>query len=307
MILETEQYNIIPGVVDYLIKNYAKTTAKIYEREITIFLSYHPEAYQYKYKDVLNYLTILRQRYNKPNVIHRIWAAVKVYYKYLAATKQRPDNPAKNINLKDKKTKDIQLQDLLSEQQLEDLLNIKEEIYLGLVERNKVLMSLLIYQALKPNEISTLELSNINLLESSIYVKSTLYGNARTLQLKGNQILLFKNYIEESRIQLLKYNHKNPEIVNTEKALIINQRGKAMTETDITKHISFCYKNIYPNKTVNCQTIRQSVITNLLKKGTDLRIVQAFAGHKHPSTTEKYKQSNVVQLKLALEFYHPIK
>jgi integrase/recombinase XerD len=305
MILETEQYNIIPGVVDYLSKNYAKTTAKIYEREITIFLSYHPEAYQYKYKDVLNYLTILRQRYNKPNVIHRIWAAVKVYYKYLAATKQRADNPAKNINLKDKKTKDIQLQDLLSEQQLEDLLNIKEEIYLGLVERNKVLMSLLIYQALKPNEISTLELCNINLLESSIYVKSTLYGNARTLQLKGNQILLFKHYIEESRNKLLNTNKNNE--TNESKILLINQRGRAMTERDITKHISFCYKNIYPNKTVNSQTIRQSVITNLLKKSTDLRIVQAFAGHKHPSTTEKYKQSNVVQLKLALEFYHPIK
>jgi integrase/recombinase XerD len=293
------------NISEYLQKNYARTTSKIYEREITIFLSYHPEAHNYKYKDVLNYLTILRQRYNKPNVIHRIWAAVKVYYKYLAATKQRQDNPAKNINLKDKKTKDIQLQDLLSEQQLEDLLNIKEEIYLGLVERNKVLMSLLIYQALKPNEISTLELCSINLTESSIYVKSTLYGNARTLQLKGNQILLFKHYIEESRNKLLNTNKNNE--TNECKILIVNQRGKAMTERDITKHISFCYKNIYPNKTVNCQTIRQSVITNLLKKGTDLRIVQAFAGHKHPSTTEKYKQNNVVQLKLALEFYHPIK
>jgi integrase/recombinase XerD len=302
MIANESTNNIIPGVSEYLQKNYARTTSKIYEREITIFLSYHPEAHQYKYKDVLNYLSILRQRYNKPNVIHRIWAAVKVYYKYLAATKQRPDNPAKNINLKDKPSKDIQLQDLLSDEQLEDLLNIKEEIYLGLVDRNKVLMSLLIYQALKPNEISTLELCNINLLESSIYVKSTLYGNTRTLQLKGNQILLFKHYIEESRNKLLNTN-KNNEC----KILLVNQRGKAMTERDITKHISFCYKNIYANKTVNCQTIRQSVITNLLKKGTDLRIVQSFAGHKHPSTTEKYKQSNVVQLKLALEFYHPIK
>jgi integrase/recombinase XerD len=305
MITQTEQYNIIPGLNEYLQKNYARTTAKIYEREISIFLSYHPNANTYKYKEVLSYLDTLRQRYRTSGIIRNIWAAIKVYYKYLCATKQRPDNPAKNINLKDKPSKDIQLQDLLSDEQLEGLLNIKEEIYLGLVDRNKVLMSLLIYQALKPNEISALELCNINLLESSIYVKSTLYGNARTLQLKGNQILLFKNYIEESRTKLLNTNKNNE--TNESKILIVNQRGKAMTERDITKHISFCYKNIYPNKTVNCQTIRQSVITNLLKKGTDLRIVQAFAGHKHPSTTEKYKQSNVVQLKLALEFYHPIK
>ncbi|MBX9850584.1 MAG: tyrosine-type recombinase/integrase [Cytophagaceae bacterium] len=58
---------------------------------------------------------------------------------------------------------------------------------------------------------------------------------------------------------------------------------------------------------VNCQTIRQSVVTNLLKAGNDLRIVQVFAGHKYPSTTERYKQTNVEALKMAISIYHPIK
>ena len=38
-------------------------------------------------------------------------------------------------------------------------------------------------------------------------------------------------------------------------------------------------------------------ITNLLKQGKDLRLVQAFAGHKYPSTTELYKQTEVELLK----------
>ena len=79
-----------------------------------------------------------------------------------------------------------------------------------------------------------------------------------------------------------------------------------MTAEDITKHIKRNY-NIYKPRKVNALTIRQSVITNLLKQNNDLRIVQSFAGHKYPSTTERYKQSNVEALQTALQIYHPIK
>jgi integrase/recombinase XerD len=54
------------------------------------------------------------------------------------------------------------------------------------------------------------------------------------------------------------------------------------------------------------KTIRQSVITNLLSKGNDLRMVQEFAGHKHPDTTEKYKQTGLKALQNAIEKHHPI-
>jgi integrase/recombinase XerD len=48
------------------------------------------------------------------------------------------------------------------------------------------------------------------------------------------------------------------------------------------------------------------VIANLLKQGHDLSLVQNFAGHKYPSTTEKYKQSEIETLKAAVNKYHPI-
>jgi hypothetical protein len=39
--------------------------------------------------------------------------------------------------------------------------------------------------------------------------------------------------------------------------------------------------NIYKPRKVNALTIRKSILTNLLKAGNDLRIVQVFAGHKY--------------------------
>jgi len=106
-----------------------------------------------------------------------------------------------------------------------------------------------------------------------------------------------KKYIEKDRIELLK---EETEI------LIINQKGKAETGDGIS-YLVETMRSMFPERKLNAKTIRQSVITNLLKQGKDLRLVQAFAGHKYPSTTEKYKQSQVEELKLEILKYHPLR
>jgi integrase/recombinase XerD len=282
---------------DYLQKHYSPDTAKAYKREIEIYLSNYPGADKAVYKDITNYIGALRQRYNKPATISRILSSIKVYYDYLCSKGIRADNPAKAIKLRDQRTRDIQLQDLFTAEELEQLLTRKER-YTNLDYRNKVLSSLLIYQALHPGEIEALETTHINLQAGSIYIKATYKTNSRTLQLKPSQILLFHQYITEIRPKLLQQHQSN--------ALLIGIRGGVMTGEDITKHIKRSFKELYPNRKVNAQTIRQSVITNLLKQGHDLSVVQAFAGHKYPSTTEKYRQSEIETLKAAVNKYHPL-
>jgi integrase/recombinase XerD len=78
-----------------------------------------------------------------------------------------------------------------------------------------------------------------------------------------------------------------------------------MTAEDITKQVKRSFAGLYPGRTVNAQTIRQSVIAQLLKQGHDLSVVQAFAGHKYPSSTERYRQNEIETLKAAVQQYHP--
>jgi integrase/recombinase XerD len=285
------------NIETYLESNYSPDTSKAYKREIEIYLSNYPTAEKANYKDLTNYIGLLRKRYSKASTIARIVSSLKVYYNYLCFCGIRNDNPTKAIKLRDKKSRDIQLQDLFTTEELEILLNRKER-YTNLDYRNKVLSSLLIYQALHPGEIENLLVEHIDLNTGSIYIKSTFKTNSRTLQLKPNQILLFHQYITAIRIKLLNGNASN--------CLLIGIRGGAMSGEDITKHIKRSFKELYPNRKVNAQTIRQSVITNLLKQGHDLSLVQAFAGHKTPSTTERYKQSEIETLKAAVNKYHPI-
>src|SRR5690606_29111295 len=124
--------------------------------------------------------------------------------------------------------------------------------------RNRILMSLLVYQALKPGEIEALQCAEISLEEATVYIKSSAKNKSRTLTLKVGQILLFRKYLEETRPKLVRENRTQ--------AFLIGQRKEPMTAGDITKHIRRNY-DVYRPRKVNALTIRQSVITNLLKAG----------------------------------------
>lgn len=87
--------------------------------------------------------------------------------------------------------------------------------------------------------------------------------------------------------------------------LLVGLRGVPMSAPDITKHVKRTYKEVYAGRLVNAQTIRQSVIANLLKAGNDISAVQMFPGHKYPGSTQKYRQNEIENLQSAVNKYHP--
>lgn len=278
----------------YLRERNAPGTVKRYLREIELFFTSVETPEQASYSEIMNYLGKLRAK-NKSGGIACSLHGIKKYYSYLVATAQRKDNPAKSIKLRDKRNRDIQLQDLFKKEELEQLLDRKER-YPILKNRNQIIISLLIYQGLTNGEITNLELENIKLEEGTIYIKGSRKTNSRVLKLTGQQVFWLMNYIQEDREKLLK---------TTTQKLIISKLGTAETGEGIC-YVVETQKHLFPTRKLNAKTIRQSVITNLLKEGKDLRIVQAFAGHKYPSTTEKYKQSEVDELKSQILKYHPL-
>ncbi len=282
----------------YLQQHYAASTAAAYYKEINNFLSNNPAAEKYTYQDLMQYIGQLRGRYKNTRTLHRILSAIKVYYKYLCAAGQRKDNPAKNIKIKDKRSRDIQLQDLFSSAELEHLLERKERYHLHAI-RNKVLTGLLIYQALQPKEIAALQLSDIDIKAGTIHIKASAKANSRTLSLKAQQVMLLYQYMAEARIQLLKGKQHD--------FLIVGGRGNVYSADEISKHIKYSFRHLYSPRKITATSIRQSVIANLLTQGGDIRVVQVFAGHRNPSSTEQYKQSNVSALKEQIQKYHPIR
>ncbi len=108
--------------------------------------------------------------------------------------------------------------------------------------------------------------------------------------------MLFYEYIHRVRSALLK--------TDTD-ALVITLRDTAESGEGIG-YLVETFKPLFPDRNLNTRTIHQSVITNLLKEGKDLRVVQVFAGHRKISTTERYRQSGLKELQAASEKHHPL-
>lgn len=75
----------------------------------------------------------------------------------------------------------------------------RKERYRHLEYRNKVLMSLLIYQGLHPEEMAALEVIDFNLHAAQVCIRATAKTNSRTLGMKASQILLLQEYIRVVR------------------------------------------------------------------------------------------------------------
>lgn len=285
----------------YLKEHLRQSTVKAYHYEITKYVEMNPKAAQYDYQKIMEYIEILRKTYT-PSTINKIVTILKTYYDYLIQTGKRKDNPARTIQVRDHKNKPIQLQDLFSEEELENLINTKEETETILTKRNQIIMSLFVYQALKVEEIIQLKITDIDLEKAQIKVSATTRTNSRILPLKAPQIILMQTYLQKDRIKLLQF---SIEAQTNTLPLILSVKGTILQKGSIFLLIHLYQKRTH--KKLTAGIIRQSVIANLLSKETDLRIVQEFAGHKNLGSTEKYKETGLKTLQAAIEKYHPIK
>lgn len=292
----------------YLEKTYSQSTLYSNLYLIKRFTDYYPDNSQTAtFKDILNYIEHLRKNYDlHPKTIRHCLYGVKIYFNYLLETGQRKDHPCSELFLKDKIDKQIQVDTLYTQETLENYLEsyqIKKKKYLE--NRNKVIISLLIYQGMTVKEIAELKTEDIKLDQAELFIKgskgiTTKSPKSRTLPIQAKQILLFHNYLQQDRIRLLQYNKKNPY----ETAFILGQYGEKINPNGISNMINANRKECERLQPIK---IRQSVIANLLKKGNDTRIVQVFAGHKRASTTVQYKQSELEILQTAINTYHPLR
>ena len=291
----------------YLLKEHTPPTVKIYLRDIKVYLDYMTEekAAVATYKDIMQYVDYLRKQYQNPRTINRMLYGVKAWYHWLIHTGKRDDHPCRYLSLKDAKEQDIQLQDLFTSTELEQLMERKER-YESVRIRNQVAISLLIYQGLRLTEVEQLSVQNIDLEAGTVYSKGMAKTLPRTLKMKPRQIMLFYKYIHEIRPELWKRNTDlSTGALAQENQLILNIRGKAIKGDDVN-YLVETFRYLFPDRKLNAKTIRQSVIANLLKEGKDLRVVQVFAGHKNPSSTEKYRQTGLEELRAAIQKHHPL-
>ncbi len=285
---------------EYLKNEYSKTTIKGYETTIKRFvLAMGSKAEQGNYRDVLDYIGLLREQNLHPKTLRNNLFAIKIYYRFLVATGKRNDHPCQYLNLKDQINRAIQIESLYQREILEKLFETWESKNKVNQIRDKIIISLLIYQALLVLEISQIKVSDINLEDGTVKIKGNTKNKSRTLSLKPRQILLFHNYLKNE----YKTYHQTQKLGKRTKYFLMSETGLQLWCGGINRMINQGKDN--QNKLIPLK-IRQSVIAHLVKENNDIRIVQEFAGHRRTSATEAYKQTGLEELKSAIDKLHPL-
>lgn len=257
------------------------------------------EADDLNYSQILDYIGILRNQGLHAKSLRNNLSAIKIYFNYLLKVGKRKEHPCSNLYLKDQVDRQVHVESLYPKEKLAEFYQNYQSKNPINQRRNKVLISLLIYQALTVLEISQLKKEEVNTKEGTIEIKGNKKNKGRTLHLKPNQILLIHNYLKED--WKLYSKRQKPKKRTTH--FILNENGQAIWTGSINRIINrgkAKYEKLTPIK------IRQSVITHLLKEKNDVRIVQEFAGHRRTSSTEAYKQTGLEELKQAIDKLHPL-
>ena len=303
-------------------KGLSKATIKCYNTEILEFITWcdieNIEAENSTITEVTSYLKHLQNKGQNNQTRSINLNTLKHYFDYLIQNEIRNDNPAKHIKIRG--TKQKQLYPIFTKEELESIYknyqipNAEDkrsnrnwfERYKKSKQRNKAILSLMIYQALTTDEINRLTVKDVKLKEGVIFISGTRKSNERELELKPHQIMELMEYQLTTRKELLN-NQTNeqyfiPSLPVGKKAVDCGQ--KAVGTTNIWKVLSKEIKT-QNKKFINFQQIRTSIITHWLKQ-YNLRQVQYMAGHRFISSTERYLAGQVEELQADVDMYHPI-
>lgn len=251
------------------------------------------------YTELMNYVAFCKKKGNSVHSIRLKINSLKHYFEYLITENKSGSlslpngNPAKLVQIKGG-TRKIAL-GMLSTSELQEIYELQTTYGLA-QKRNKVLLSLVVFQAVANHELPLIELSDLDLMNGTIYVPGTRTTNGRKLELKAQQLLLFQDYLTNTRPTILQEANKQSNYF-----LVHQGQGKTLLDNVIFKLI----KKIrfqYP-KLKSVQQIRQSVITEWVNQH-GLRKAQYMAGHRYASSTERYNVDQLQGLKNELKTHY---
>jgi site-specific recombinase XerD len=294
-----------------IIKGYSQKTAASNISMLQRFLQWLEkesiDIAETNYNDVMAFIQSCKLRGNEQQTIQQYVVAVRHYYNHLIYEGEMNDNPASDIEIKGIKRR--KLHDTLNREELERVyksypveLEIKkhcppQQLNQLVRKRNKIILGLIIYQAIRPEELSELEVADLKLREGKIFIRGKRRTNERLMKLEGFQAIDLMDYINETRKALLQINQRE-----TNKLFFSKERGEYFSNV---MHSLMKLLKKRNSKIKSIKQIRASVITNWLQQ-YNLRQVQYMAGHRYVSSTEAYYANDITELMEEIFKHHPI-
>jgi integrase/recombinase XerD len=310
MIMQT-QYDYSKFSEWLLLKKYSPATIQTTIRIMKLFEVWAATENIFELSDICYQDAMMFMQYSSKHgatqkTIANYLLHIRKFYQFLISENLVKENPVAHIKVQGIKRKIYY--DILNTDELQTLYNLyptiitegknipPQEKNILSRRRNKVILSLLIYQGLRVEEVAALRLQDLQLREGKITIHSQRRTAARAMKLESHQVYELMDYVHEIRKQFL-------EVTGlTDKLFLQWKQGENFY--GITQMMLSHLRKIN-SRIKNFEQIRASVITSWLKQ-YDLRKVQYLAGHKYVSSTEDYKVNVIDELQDDITKYHPL-
>lgn len=261
----------IKQFLDYLQieKGLSRKTVEVYQRDLLEF-GHFAKSSSIKRSHIRDFFCFLIKKNNQPITRRRKLTTLRTFFQFLENENLIESNPVKNMPSPKVETKEPSY---LTEAEIKKLWQAVKSDKSKFGKRNQIMIRLLIETGMRLNELTSLNVGDINTNERIIKVRRK--GNKeQSLPINTELNLFLKNFIKNKKL---------------DKPLLISNRGQRITNRRAAITVQKFIKLAKIEKTnISAHSLRHSYCVRLLEKGVNLKSIQLLCGHKSISTTERY-------------------
>jgi integrase/recombinase XerC len=276
-------------------KRASQYTVKSYKRDLNCLSTYCESKSislwtDLKQTDIRSYIASRHRQGLSSTSLQRELSAIRSFFNFLLKNQLTDNNPGQYIKAPKKTRK---LPRTLDVDQIKSLLEAGTNSTIEI--RDLAMFELFYSSGIRLSELAQLNLTDIDLTDKTLMVRSGKGGKSRMLPIGSKAVAAINTWLE----------HRIKSITSTETALFISTRGTRLGQRSIELRLKqWCKKkgiaeNIHPHM------LRHSFATHLLESSQDLRAVQELLGHSNISTTQIYTHLDFQHLADVYDSAHP--
>jgi integrase/recombinase XerD len=173
--------------------------------------------------------------------------------------------------------------------------------------RDRAILETLYATGIRASELIALSPFDVDTEDGVLRVVRGKGGKDRHVPLTRAAAVAIAAYLVNGRPVLLAAKRVGSGIYPSKAArrLFVSPRGGVLYRATLDKLVHHWARHAKITKCVTAHVFRHSVATQLLKRGADIRHIQALLGHASLSTTERYTRVEISDLQAVVKRAHP--
>ena len=212
---------------------------------------------------------------------------INAFFKWLAASGIRNDNPAITIRIPKNHPKTPVY---LSGEEVKALLKVMKETRGWQAQRDYTACAIILYTGIRAAELTGLDIDDFDRLEKKLHIKKAKGGQPAIKYINGKLFKILETFVKD-RLR----------IDTDSNALFISQWRKRLDDRQFAIRLRQWAKKAGITKSVTPHTLRHTFASILYANTKDIIAVQKALGHVYLATTQIYTHIDDQDLQNALE------